>query len=96
MPHPELPPSYSEVVSGKRDPPPPYPHHHHHHPHHPGLQQLSVHTLLRPAWPAPAPAPAPAYTSRAGRGYSRPGPVVGALQLVVLLTIVTIILVKIW
>ena len=41
----------------------------------------------------------PAYTSRAGRGYSsysRPGPVVGALQLVVLLTIVTIILVKIW
>ena len=58
-----------------------------------------------PAWPAPAPAPAPApslspaYSSRAGRGYSsysRPGPVVGALQLVVLLTIVTIILVKIW
>ena len=105
MPLPELPPSYSEVVSGKRDPPPPYPHHPHH--HHPGLQQLSVHTLLRPAWPAPAPAPGhlaslgPAYSSRAGRGHpltssSRPGPVVGALQLVVLLTIVTIILVKLW
>ena len=102
MSHPELPPSYSEVVSGKRDPPPPYPH-----PGHPGLQQLSVHTLLRPAWPAPAPAPGhlaslgPAYSSRAGRGHpltssSRPGPVVGALQLVVLLTIVTIILVKLW
>ena len=43
-----------------------------------------------------APSLGPAYTSRAGRGYSRPGPVVGALQLVVLLTIVTIILVKIW
>ena len=98
MPLPELPPSYSEVVSGKRDPPPPYPH-----PGHPGLQQLSVHTLLRPAWPAPSHLASlgPAYSSGAGRGHplassSRPGPVVGALQLVVLLTIVTIILVKLW